>query len=364
MPSIHELHPYQGKFLPAIPEKILKENFVAGQTILDPFVGSGTTLVVARQKGIHAVGVDNSAFACLLTKVKLEKYNLESLKKAFCHCEELYTIKVQDMLCTAWYRATRQSRWNHSFCNQYHSRWFLPQVQQEINFLRDQIESIRNQKNRHLLQIILSRAMHAALCVAHDAKRGELRHPIKKPYYCQKHHKTCHPPSSLLPFFQRYLRDTVTTLQNNNSTNTSPFWRVIHADSRNVALPRKFHGIITSPPYLGQIDYQKDHKYAFETFSLPQTSENEIGSRAKGRRENAKRRYIVDMTQVLNNCQKYLFPDFKIFLVFNDHYQVLDEILSRSNLKITAITSRRVKNLIPNGKNGGYKEKIYVIRKK
>jgi DNA modification methylase len=44
---VHRLHPYLGKFIPQLVEVFLKKYFQPGQMILDPFVGSGTTLIEA-----------------------------------------------------------------------------------------------------------------------------------------------------------------------------------------------------------------------------------------------------------------------------------------------------------------------------
>lgn len=41
-----------------------------GDTALDPFCGSGTTIVEARLRGMRAVGVDINGLACLISKVK------------------------------------------------------------------------------------------------------------------------------------------------------------------------------------------------------------------------------------------------------------------------------------------------------
>ena len=42
-----------------------------GEAIFDPFVGSGTTLVVALKRGLPAIGVDLDPFACLLARAKV-----------------------------------------------------------------------------------------------------------------------------------------------------------------------------------------------------------------------------------------------------------------------------------------------------
>src|SRR5207244_5038529 len=71
---VHRLHPYLGKFIPQLVEALLDRYFARGKHVLDPFTGSGTTLVQALESGLDATGVDVSAFNCLLTSVKTRDY--------------------------------------------------------------------------------------------------------------------------------------------------------------------------------------------------------------------------------------------------------------------------------------------------
>ena len=50
-------------------------------TILDPFVGAGTTLLAAKEAGISATGYDISPFSVFTANVKIASYDLISLKK-------------------------------------------------------------------------------------------------------------------------------------------------------------------------------------------------------------------------------------------------------------------------------------------
>ncbi len=87
---VHRLHPYKGKFIPQLVEYFLDSHtdkfktetfFKKGDIILDPFCGSGTTLVQSNELGIHAVGIDVSEFNALISNVKVGKINLAELQK-------------------------------------------------------------------------------------------------------------------------------------------------------------------------------------------------------------------------------------------------------------------------------------------
>ena len=62
---VHRLHPYLGKFIPQLVEELLRRHAPPGGRVLDPFAGSGTTLVQALESGLDATGVDIAAFNCL-----------------------------------------------------------------------------------------------------------------------------------------------------------------------------------------------------------------------------------------------------------------------------------------------------------
>ena len=49
---VHRLHPYLGKFIPQLVETLLDRHVPAGGRVLDPFAGSGTTLVQSLESGI------------------------------------------------------------------------------------------------------------------------------------------------------------------------------------------------------------------------------------------------------------------------------------------------------------------------
>ena len=77
---VHRLHPYLGKFVPQLVEALLTRYVRPGGRVLDPFAGSGTTLVQALESGYDAVGVDIAAFNALLISVKTREHDLAALE--------------------------------------------------------------------------------------------------------------------------------------------------------------------------------------------------------------------------------------------------------------------------------------------
>ena len=57
---VHRLHPYLGKFIPQLVEWFLSRYFKEDDVILDPFMGSGTTLVQGNELKMHTIGIDLS----------------------------------------------------------------------------------------------------------------------------------------------------------------------------------------------------------------------------------------------------------------------------------------------------------------
>ena len=73
----HWIYPYKGKFHPQMIRGLL--NIIGleqGDTVLDPFIGSGTTAVEAQLLGINCIGIDVSPLCVLQSKVKTESLDV------------------------------------------------------------------------------------------------------------------------------------------------------------------------------------------------------------------------------------------------------------------------------------------------
>ena len=124
---VHRLHPYHGKFIPQLVEVLLDRYLAPGDQVLDPFAGSGTTLVQALESGLDATGVDIAAFNCLLMRVKTAPYDLPELGE-----------ELQDVSARVESLPRRRRR-----ANGYLREWYAPQAVAELLGFRDLIPDYR-----------------------------------------------------------------------------------------------------------------------------------------------------------------------------------------------------------------------------
>ena len=79
----HWIYPYKGKFHPQMIRALMNIIKIQnGETLFDPFVGSGTAVLEAQILGVNAIGLDISPLCVLISKVKTESVDvLDEIKK-------------------------------------------------------------------------------------------------------------------------------------------------------------------------------------------------------------------------------------------------------------------------------------------
>ncbi len=81
----HCFHTYPAMMIPQIARALIDEYSPKDkcELLLDPYCGSGTSLVEASLKGINSIGIDLNPLARLISRVKTTKYNIEDIKVLF-----------------------------------------------------------------------------------------------------------------------------------------------------------------------------------------------------------------------------------------------------------------------------------------
>jgi hypothetical protein len=323
---VHRLHPYLGKFIPQLVEVFLRK--YRPITVCDPFCGCGTTLVEANALGINSIGCDVSSFNCLLSKVKTDEYDVGLLE-----------LEVKDILGQLHLRLRPGLFFQEAddIDNKYLCTWFAPQARKQLLYFRSLIPNYHYQD---VLKIILSRAARSARLTTHFDLDFP-REPQLTSYYCYKHGRTCHPTDNALQFLTRYSLDTLDRIKEFAQIRTKASATIIRGDAREVEFP-EFDCVITSPPYVGLIDYHQQHRYAYELLGLPNNEELEIGAAYKGNSQKAKTTYRQEIEQSFANVRRFLKRDGVMVTVVNDKYGLYNDMASRLGFQVEGVLHRNV----------------------
>lgn len=432
---VHRLHPYKGKFIPQLVEYFLDDHvdefkkevyFNPGDIILDPFAGSGTTLVQANELGMHGIGIDISPFNTLISNVKINRYDLKKLS----HEIDDITIKLNEFINQSGITAFQNKldelvtnfnkthfpspdykvkvikgeineheyglnkvkeleiAYNYlitlfninidqTINTTFIDKWYLNPVKQEINFTASLIEQIKDENIKNILMIILSRTIRSCRATTHF-DLATLKEPVYSIYYCHKHGKICRPLFSIESWWKRYSRETLVRLNTFNNVRTNTMQLCLTGDSRNIDIYKSLNeqksplvdliknkgvnGIFTSPPYVGLIDYHDQHAYAYDIFNFERNDDLEIGKMALGKGVKARKLYVESVSSALINCSKYLVDDYNVFIVANDKYNLYPSIVQKANMKIVNQYKRPVLDRTERDK-GAYSEIIFHCKK-
>ena len=339
---VHRLHPYHGKFIPQLVEVLVDRYLPMSGHVLDPFAGSGTTLVQALESGRDATGVELAAFNCLLIGVKTARYDLDALAVDLRDaCRRLDDLDLG---------RTRVPK------EPYLKRWYAPRAAVELFAFRDLAAEYTH---ADVLRVILSRAARSARQAAHFDLEAP-REPQTGEYWCHKHKRTCKPVETAVGFLRRYTLDTLKRIETFAEVRDDACAAtVLRGDSREIVYTSSFDGVLTSPPYPGLIDYHEQHQYAYELLSLDDRRELELGAAVAGTSRAAIAAYSNGIASALANAASALAPGAPVLIVVNDRRNLYPEILHAAGLRLDARLRRHV-NRRTGRRAGEYFEDVLV----
>jgi hypothetical protein len=338
---VHRLHPYLGKFVPQLVEALLARYVPRGGRVLDPFAGSGTTLVQSLESGHDAVGVDIAAFNCLLMEVKTRRHDLFALESELRDVVRRVERGLDGPAPTG-----------------YAAEWYAPQAASELLAFRELIPSYAH---ADVLRVILARAARSARRTTHFDLDFP-REPQLEPYWCHKHRRICRPVERAEHFLRRYALDTLARIKEFGRVRARRREaEVVHGDARELSYRGRFEGVVTSPPYPGLIDYHEQHRYAYELLGLDDLRAHELGAAERGTSGAALAAYVDGVAAVLVRAKAALRARAPVVIVVHDRRDLYPEILGRAGLRLEERLRRHV-NRRTGRRAGEFFEDILVAR--
>lgn len=251
--EIESIHPYPAKFIADIPSSLLSCLPIPEETaILDPFCGSGTTLVEAQRLGIPSIGIDLNPIACLLSRVKTAPF------------PRGFDTAAINVVTAA--RVNREpERWDIPNVD----HWFKPEVQDAIASLMTEIRACPAKELGDALRLALSAILVRVSNQESDTRYAAVEKEISKSKVFDLFLASC-------VKLRRALLARTWNL---------PRAQVLEADTlmvRPAQIEMPVGMIITSPPYPNAYEYWLYHKYRmwWLGFDPLAVKAREIGARA------------------------------------------------------------------------------------
>lgn len=142
--NLHRLFMYPAMMVPATQYAVIQavaDTLPQGAWAVDPFMGSGTSLMSCMEFGFNVFGQDINPFAVMLTQAKVERYDIALLKEI---CQEVENCIMQDFSETV----------DVSFINI--DKWFNKSIQIDLSKIRRAIQGVEQQSIRKFLWVTMS----------------------------------------------------------------------------------------------------------------------------------------------------------------------------------------------------------------
>lgn len=307
----HNIHRYSGKFIPQIARSVMDIISEEGDTILDPYVGSGTTALEAMISGRKCIGVDLNPLAILISEVKtnvvpvarLEQFRIDlkasletSINKQTVLFDAPYCISIDDINCDA------------RISNEWNLKWYQPDVLEQLILIYDVIESIDDESLQKIAKVAFS-------SILRKSSNASSRYP--NVMYDKNHKKKPLPLKS----FMDSIDDLINKLQDLSRQMREEQGDTTYVLGNNTRLSiddNSVDAIITHPPYVAAVPYAEYNCLSLEWLGY---SSKELDSEITGgkrHRKDVADRFRIDYEKMIAESYRVLKPGkYAFFMVGN-----------------------------------------------
>lgn len=303
-----DLHWHPCRFPSQIPSIAIGRLSSVGGHVLDPFCGSGTTLVEAQRLGRRSTGIDINPVAGLAARAKLLPVSAEVITEAWRTEKSKIELEWPSITVSRMPPLVQADK------------WYLPST---ISALRKLWAYVQNYEGT--LSDILTASFSAILLnvCREDRHWGYVcDNSAPKPLYEKE--------KDVLSLFIRKVDSYCQAYASRDSfcaadgRITLPEPAIVYTADAKEALQsipsQSVDLVVTSPPYFGVADYVKAQRLTFEWlgYEIEPLRLNEIGARSKRRRLMARSEYLNELTTVFGQVRRVLKPSSWCVIIFGE----------------------------------------------
>lgn len=225
----HAIHSYPAMMMPRIARNVIQEYATSESIVLDPYIGSGTTLLEGMVENVgKVIGFDLNPLAVLISTAKTTKFNLENIKREIDNLD---------------YHLSVLSNYEHPSFTILES-WFKQENIDELARLKAVINNIEDSDVRLFFSLVFSETVrHVSF-----TRNGEF-----KLYKIPESKRDSHNPDAIAVFSQK-LQSVYATVkdfyENTTFLNSQTDVTIMNAAITDSDVkPNSIDLVVTSPPY-------------------------------------------------------------------------------------------------------------------
>lgn len=227
-------HPYPAMMIPQVAHRLIDTYGKKGGILLDPFCGSGSSLVEAKIVGLNSIGIDINPLARLIAKVKTTPIDISILNNYFKELQDFITNKIVELGFNQ-IDVEIPSFFNIEF-------WFKPEVSKRLKIIKDAIDNINDKDIKDFFMVAFSETVREVS----NTRNGEFKllrlSKDKLEYY----------NPDVLPIFLNKVQRNIHGIEGFLKVCNKDVWvKILDEDTKEIkSIPQSSIDIVvTSPPY-------------------------------------------------------------------------------------------------------------------